>query len=277
MAMELSPAEVQRLKAGIATALASHRLNAWQQNFLRDIGERLERYGPRTRLSDKQIGKLREVIGGEPLTLPSSATPSSFSERAPISRRHRPHQSQWLGRKAKRTLARRARWWGRKAAFNLAVFALLIGGGLLYSLVQPRTPGVSDAASSLVQTLRYEFSVTDGDTVRVRGEAAGTRLVGFNTPETYEPRCEQELALGNRAKARLQELVADGVAELVKVRCACAEGTEGTDACNFGRSCGVLRVNGRDVGKVLISEGLAVPFVCGSRSCPPLPRPWCAS
>jgi hypothetical protein len=36
-----------------------------------------------------------------------------------------------------------------------------------------------------------------------------------------------------------------------------------------------LTANGRDVGAILISEGLAVPFVCGATRCPPKPHPWC--
>jgi endonuclease YncB( thermonuclease family) len=101
------------------------------------------------------------------------------------------------------------------------------------------------------------------------------RLVGFNTPETIEPRCAAERALGQKAKARLRQLVSKGRASVERVRCSCKPGTEGTNACNHGRSCGVLRVDGRDVGDILISEGLAVPFGCGVRSCPPTPRPWC--
>jgi len=66
-----------------------------------------------------------------------------------------------------------------------------------------------------------------------------------------------------------------GGLEITPVRCACEPGTEGTQACNFARSCGTLRAKGRDVGDILISEGLAVPFRCGSESCPPVQRPWC--
>jgi hypothetical protein len=34
-------------------------------------------------------------------------------------------------------------------------------------------------------------------------------------------------------------------------------------------------VNGKDVGAILIAEGLAVSFVCRSTRCPATPRPWC--
>lgn len=117
------------------------------------------------------------------------------------------------------------------------------------------------------------ISVTDGDTVNVQGQAF--RLVGFNAPETYRAECASEKALGNRATSRLRSLLAAGNVSLQPVACACPPGTEGTDACNYGRSCGILRAAGRDVGAILISEGLAVPFNCRGNSCPPTPRPWC--
>jgi hypothetical protein len=34
---------------------------------------------------------------------------------------------------------------------------------------------------------------------------------------------------------------------------ACRTGTEGTPRCNYGRSCGVLRARGQDVGALLIA------------------------
>jgi hypothetical protein len=38
--------------------------------------------------------------------------------------------------------------------------------------------------------------------------------------------------------------------------------------------CGSLTVAGRDVGQILISEGLAQAYVCNATSCPPR-RSWC--
>jgi len=52
-------------------------------------------------------------------------------------------------------------------------------------------------------------------------------------------------------------------------------GTEGTPSCNYGRRCGILKANDRDVGAILISENLAVPLICGQTRCPPTPKPWC--
>lgn len=115
--------------------------------------------------------------------------------------------------------------------------------------------------------------IVDADTVRIDGRP--TRLVGFNAPETHEPRCALERELGTRATARVRDLVTTGSLAFAEVDCACAPGTAGTPQCNYGRACGILSSSGRDIGAVLIAEGLAVPFVCGATRCPPTPRPWC--
>jgi endonuclease YncB( thermonuclease family) len=111
-------------------------------------------------------------------------------------------------------------------------------------------------------------NVIDGDTVRVRGETF--RLVGFDAAETGDQaRCAHERQLGNRATARLRELIDSAArSELTRVPCACRADTQGTRDCNYGRSCGTLRADGRDVGNVLIAEGLARPYVCGATGCP---------
>lgn len=125
------------------------------------------------------------------------------------------------------------------------------------------------------KSYNQSFTVTDGDTIRL-GDGTRVRLVGFNTPEKFEPQCSREAALGNRASARLKELVTAATSTNVKlVACSCKPGTHGTKKCNYGRSCGRLTVDGRDVGETLIDEGLAVSFICGASGCPPTPRPWC--
>lgn len=121
-----------------------------------------------------------------------------------------------------------------------------------------------------------EIRVIDGDTVSIRGERANVRLVGFNTPETYKPSCSAERAVGQRATARLGELLRSAnVIEFEGVTCSCRSGTHGTSSCNFGRQCGSLYVDGTDVGRILISEALAERYVCGRTSCPRRQASWC--
>jgi endonuclease YncB( thermonuclease family) len=119
------------------------------------------------------------------------------------------------------------------------------------------------------------IEVVDGDTVRSNGQVF--RLVGFNTPESgLNAQCSSERTLAERAIDRLQELLAEGTPNLQRVACACEPGTEGTRRCHHGRLCGRLTVDGRDVGSILISEGLAERFECWATSCPRR-KDWCRS
>jgi endonuclease YncB( thermonuclease family) len=121
-----------------------------------------------------------------------------------------------------------------------------------------------------------DIRVIDGDTIRVQHSKPDVRLVGFNAPETRKAKCEAERGPGAAATRRLRELVRQGDLDFEFVQCSCRPGTEGTMSCNWGRRCGTLKANGRDVGEILIDEKLAVPFICGRTSCPTTPpSPWC--
>jgi len=120
-----------------------------------------------------------------------------------------------------------------------------------------------------------DIRVIDGDTIRVYHQQPNVRLVGFNAPETRKAQCEPERELGARATRRLRDLIRDGNLDFEFVACSCPPGSEGTQACNYGRRCGTLKANGRDVGGILIAEDLAVQFQCGPTHCSKTPRPWC--
>lgn len=120
-----------------------------------------------------------------------------------------------------------------------------------------------------------DVRVIDGDTIRIGHQKPDVRLVGFNAPETRRAICEAERELGDKATRRLRDLVRSSKLDFEFVACACSPGTEGKFVCNYGRRCGTLKADGRDVGAILISENLAVPFVCGQTRCPPTPKPWC--
>jgi endonuclease YncB( thermonuclease family) len=112
------------------------------------------------------------------------------------------------------------------------------------------------------------IEVIDGDTVRFEG--AMYRLTGFDTPERGDKaRCDNERTRAEAATTRLRALIASGDARLTRVVCSCRPGQEGTKNCNYGRLCGSLSIGGRDVGSILIGEGLAHPYACGATTCPP--------
>ena len=173
-------------------------------------------------------------------------------------------------------LSWRKRWWLSHHSWAWVIVLLLAAGVWIDGYGRPIWDrGVT--GSSPTQPSGRTVSprdVIDGDTVRLRGQTF--RLVGFNTPETgRDAQCAYERQLGDAATARLQSLIRTAAsAELTPVQCSCPPGTHGTGECNFGRSCGTLRVDGRDVGDILISEGLARRYVCGATSCPRR-RPWC--
>ncbi|RWX08562.1 thermonuclease family protein [Rhizobium leguminosarum] len=261
--------ETEHLKANIRSELAEAGLSPWQRKFLSDVLTRLEIYGSRARLSDKQLLKLNEILGANGTRRQEAVATSRTTRHSRRSRFRTPS-----------FLSRQIRWWRRRLVRDVVVVALIVMVGLLYSVFETGPVqsflGTVGTSSHVMGPVDQVFTVTDGDTVHVVGERAGTRLVGFNTPEKFSPQCEYERKLGERASSRLKELVKSPNLQLTKVPCACPAGSEGTDACNHGRSCGVLKVDGRDVGQILIGEGLAVPFVCEGNRCPRTPRPWCA-
>lgn len=91
------------------------------------------------------------------------------------------------------------------------------------------------------------YRVIDGDTL-----AHGYwrwRMAGWDAPETRRARCPAEKALGERAAARLRELVA-GEFVLEQVR--------GRDP--HGRRVARFLADRRDAGEIMAAEGLAKPW-----------------
>ena len=143
-------------------------------------------------------------------------------------------------------------------------------GSKLPTIVKLR-PNASDSITGSIR--ENGVQVLDGDTIRVDGKTY--RIAGIDAPEKGErAKCERERDLAARASQRLRELVATDEVRIDRVSCGCAPGTEGTERCNYGRLCGVVTADGRDVGQVLISEGLAKPYDCAFGHCPPK-TPWC--
>ncbi len=99
----------------------------------------------------------------------------------------------------------------------------------------------------------------DGDTIDHGDDRY--RLIGFDTPETFRAQCEAERALGLKAKDRLTEIIqTSGQIELVIQ----------PDLDVHDRFLAVGRSGGQELGKTLISEGLARPYSGGKR------RSWCS-
>ena len=90
--------------------------------------------------------------------------------------------------------------------------------------------------------------VVDGDTLWLRGE--NIRLRDFDTPEPQTQICggAAEIALAHQASARLLELLNNHQWTIERF---------GYDGTSSRRRLATIRIDGRDVGDILIEEGLA--------------------
>lgn len=93
---------------------------------------------------------------------------------------------------------------------------------------------------------RRHTCVVDGDTIWLNGQ--NLRLQSYDTPEPYTDICggQAEVALARRASARLLELLNSSAFTVETGR-----------QDRYGRVLATIRIGGRDVGDILISEGLA--------------------
>ena len=92
--------------------------------------------------------------------------------------------------------------------------------------------------------------LVDGDTFWQGG--VKMRLLDVDTPETFEAECSAEKEMGDRATARLQQLMAEGY-----VLENSGEKDRTSDRRDLVR---LILPDGRDAGQVLIREGLAQPW-----------------
>lgn len=100
--------------------------------------------------------------------------------------------------------------------------------------------------------------VVDGDTIWMAG--VKIRVADIDTPEVSTPKCQAEKALGDQATVRLLQLVNAGPFEV--------RAWSGKDEDRYGRKLRVLVRDGRSLGDILVSEGLARTWT-GRR------QPWC--
>lgn len=142
--------------------------------------------------------------------------------------------------------------------WRMIVVGLLIGGIVGYFLSQyPIGSMPFFGPSSVDQTQQVKFSictsakritcVVDGDTIWLGGKKI--RIADIDTPEIGRPKCASEEALGHRAKYRLQTLLNEGPFQMVR--------SGGRDKDKYGRLLRVIERDGRSLGDILVSEGLA--------------------
>lgn len=105
------------------------------------------------------------------------------------------------------------------------------------------TPAHADRPSRTI-------TAVDGDTVRSGG--VSYRLMGYDTPETIFAKCDAERMLGLKAKERLEDLIATSRETRLLVNWRRKD--------RYGRGLARLMIDGRDVARILVDEGLARPY-----------------
>jgi endonuclease YncB( thermonuclease family) len=118
-------------------------------------------------------------------------------------------------------------------------------------------PDTETAAFGLCKSGGGTNCVVDGDTIWYRGSKI--RIADIDTPETHQPRCAAEAALGAAATRRLHELVNAGPFTLQSIN---------RDEDRYGRKLRILTRGGEILGDILVEEGLARYYEVARRS-------WC--
>lgn len=122
--------------------------------------------------------------------------------------------------------------------------------------------GVAYAASLVIPLSAGSIiRVVDGDTIDMDGEIV--RIANIDTPETLRAKCEAERAMGYAAAQALADLLSQGAVTLQR-----GDPDSRRQVDRYGRTLGLVFVDGHDVGELLITMGHARRWT-GKR------RPWC--
>jgi endonuclease YncB( thermonuclease family) len=127
----------------------------------------------------------------------------------------------------------------------LVAFALFLPS--LPTVAQPQ-PSLQLEMCGSQRNTPTKTCVVDGDTLWLQGE--NIRLRDFDTPEPQSGICggEREVALARQASARLLELLNSNEWTIERF---------GFDSTRSKRRLATIRIEGRDVGDILIEEQLA--------------------
>lgn len=144
-----------------------------------------------------------------------------------------------------------------KAVIGLAVAGLVL------------VPTIADLVNAAMKTVASDqgdcrvIRVIDGDTVSLICPEDGmisARLLGFDTPEKYAPKCLGEFLAAERASWHLRALIQQADRMTLE--------HQGTD--QYGRALVRLEIDGVDVARLMIRDGHARQYGGGLRGT------WCA-
>ena len=156
--------------------------------------------------------------------------------------------------------------WLPIAGLGIAAAALWTGGAFdRAGQAEPSTPAAATASATSSDGLVFGLCdqgggtncVVDGDSFYMDGK--GIRIAGIDAPSTHSAHCDAEALLGWAAAERLHAALNSGTVTLEPV----APGTDPN-----GRLLRTVKVDGREIGPVLVAAGLAKPSA-------ETPAEWC--
>ena len=106
--------------------------------------------------------------------------------------------------------------------------------------------------------LAQHYRAVDGDTIAIGPE--DLRIIDLDTPETKFAACSAERSQGLRAQRRLQDLLNAGPVSIARQLVTRGPNKSKPKLDKYKRTLGVVRVGGRDVTGILISEQLGVYY-----------------
>ncbi len=136
-------------------------------------------------------------------------------------------------------------------------------GGVLAGILAAGTLTVAALGDPSSVVNGTAFVLVDGDTLALGHERI--RLEGPDAPESWQPRCDAELAFALQAKEKLRTLLGDN--EIIVKR-------HGVDKYNRTLARLYFR-DGREVGEELIASGLALRWQPGRAAWLQRARHWC--
>ncbi len=135
--------------------------------------------------------------------------------------------------------------WLNAVPMLVGALLVLLGGGALLR---------EDEGESLAASGQFSYCprggadncVVDGDTLHIEGVTV--RVADIDTPETHQPRCDSEAALGERATQEMLRLVNAGPFTVAPYE---------RDTDRYGRKLRLLVRDGQSLGQMLVAQGLA--------------------
>ncbi|WP_216665222.1 thermonuclease family protein [Pseudoruegeria sp. HB172150] len=221
--MPFSEQQLLELQTAITEVLNGTAANNWERGFLGDMQTKLDRYGRRARLSEKQYRLLMKLTAPyRSADRPSQAKSVGSERRHGSPRNRRRAQGAWP-------------WW---SALQVVLFSGLVVGYLGFQAVErfpeylgPLVP--MTAANGIAGTVTH---VRDGDTIEVSGVP-----IRFGSLDC----AERGTVRGDRATARMRELVSG-----LRLECFL------NGRSSYDRKIGSCRLpDGRDLAAVMIREG----------------------